>query len=83
MRFYKVLKDNLSKYFMKEVNVIKRGGGEEMTKLDIYWMSNEEWIREADDGFGYILKEDAPEEAQESYKRFLEQVEKATERGAM
>ncbi len=54
-----------------------------MTKLDYFWMSKEEWIKEKENGFGYELREDAPEEAKESYRHYLEQVEKATERGAM
>ena len=43
-----------------------------MTKLDHYWMTNEEWFEIKDD-LTYIIKPDAPKEAQESYKRYIKQ----------
>ena len=46
-------------------------------------MSKEEWIKEKEDGFGYVLREDAPEEAKESYRRYLEQRKSASERGSI
>lgn len=42
-----------------------------MKKLDMYWMSNRDWWEFK--GFIATLKEDAPIEAKESYKRYLEQ----------
>ena len=54
-----------------------------MTKLDNFWMSNEDWIEERESGFGWKLRDDAPEEAQESYKHYLEQLKEASKRGAV
>ncbi len=49
-----------------------------MRKLDLFWLSNEEWIYQVETG-AFLLKDDAPKEAQESYKHYLEQ--KKSERG--
>lgn len=43
-----------------------------MMKLERYWMSNRNWLEFTKDG--PVLKEDAPEEARESYKKYLEQM---------
>ena len=51
--------------------------GISMKKLDFYWASNREWwefknhIR--------VLRSDAPKEAQDSYKHYLEQCRKFDE----
>lgn len=42
-----------------------------MRKVDLYWMSNRDWISFTDNGV--ILKPDAPPEAQKSYAHYLEQ----------
>lgn len=42
-----------------------------MRKLDLYWMSNRDWIDFTD--YGVILRPDAPPEAQKSYAHYLEQ----------
>ena len=42
-----------------------------MTKLDLHWMSNQEWITFTK--YGPRLKPDAPSEAQESYQRYVAQ----------
>lgn len=43
-----------------------------MKALDFYWMSNKEWTR-IENG-QIVIKEDAPQKAQESYKRYLKQL---------
>ncbi len=43
-----------------------------MRKVDWYWHSNPDWW-EFRNHFA-VVKEDAPPEAQESYKRYLEQI---------
>jgi len=43
-----------------------------MTKLEHYWLSNKEWYRF--EGFKRVIKEDAPEAAKESYKKYLAQL---------
>ena len=54
-----------------------------MTKLDDFWMSNKDWIEERERGFGWKLRDDAPEEAKESYNHYLEQLMEASKRGAV
>lgn len=44
-----------------------------MTKLDTYWESNEDWYEYK--GFTPVLKDDAPEEAKESFRRYQLQLE--------
>lgn len=43
-----------------------------MTKLEHYWMSNKEWYHF--EGFKRVLNKDAPEEAQKSYQKYLQQL---------
>ena len=43
-----------------------------MRKLDFLWMSNDDWIIQRENGT-FTIKPDAPLEAQESYKHYLEQ----------
>lgn len=43
-----------------------------MRKLDLLWMSNDDWIIQRENGT-FMIKPDAPKEAQESYKHYLEQ----------
>lgn len=45
-----------------------------MKILEHYWMSNKDWWYWKN-GI-QILKDDAPPEAQESYKRYLEQIKR-------
>ena len=45
-----------------------------MTKLDLYWQSNSDWWELKN--HIPVVKKDAPPEAQESYKRYLEQLKK-------
>lgn len=45
-----------------------------MRRIDFYWMENDEWW-DVIDGRP-VVKPDAPKEAQESYKRYLEDVKK-------
>ncbi len=49
-----------------------------MRKLDYYWTTNTDWWERQENGVR-VIKIDAPKEAQESYKRYLEQ--KKSERG--
>lgn len=49
-----------------------------MIKLDFYWTTNRDWWEWKENG-SRVIKPDAPEEAQESYKHYLEQLN--SERG--
>ena len=49
-----------------------------MRKLDLYWRSNKNWFHWTENGDA-IINDDAPKEAQESYKRYLEQKKRAAE----
>ena len=42
-----------------------------MKKIDLFWQSNEDWW-EIKNGI-FVVKDDAPAEAKESYARYLEQ----------
>ena len=45
-----------------------------MKKLDLYWMSNDDWYGFADDEVGTpYLTEKAPPEARESFEHYLAQ----------
>ncbi len=44
-----------------------------MRKLDLYWMSNDEWIYQRENGT-FSLKESAPEKAKKSYQNYIEQI---------
>lgn len=53
-----------------------------MTKLDMHWLTNPDWyiMVKTEDGFyDDIIRDDAPPEAQESYKRYLSQLERIAE----
>ena len=52
-----------------------------MTKFDYFWRSNPEWVKYENRKF--VLKDDAPKEAKESYERYLKQREEATKRGTI
>lgn len=43
-----------------------------MRKLDFHWMDNENWFHQIENG-SFVVNDDAPPEAQDSYKRYLEQ----------
>ena len=47
----------------------------------MYWMSNKNWYHF--EGLKPVINDDAPEEAKESYKHYLEQVKEAKKRGAL
>lgn len=44
-----------------------------MVKLDLYWKTNKEWCY-FDEARGFVLREDAPLEAKESYKNYCKQL---------
>ena len=44
-----------------------------MRKLDYYWTTNKEWY-EWTENLERVIRPDAPPEAQESYKHYLEQI---------
>ena len=48
-----------------------------MKKLDFYWMSDSDWWELQN--HVPVLKSDAPQEAQDSYKQYLEQCRKFDE----
>lgn len=48
-----------------------------MKKLDYYWATNRDWV--SFEGCVVTLKPDAPKEAQDSYKHYLEQCRKFDE----
>ena len=50
-----------------------------MRKFDFHWMDNEDWFHQIENG-SFVVNDDAPPEAQESYKRYLEQSEYAEQR---
>lgn len=52
-----------------------------MTKLDLGWMANKDWIKY--DNMKFVIREDAPQIAQESYKRYLKQLKEASKRGSV
>lgn len=52
-----------------------------MTRLDVYWQNNENWYHY--EGFTPVINDDAPEEAKESFKRYLEQVKEKKKTGAL
>lgn len=43
-----------------------------MRKLDYYWRSNRDWYHRNEHGI-CVINDNAPPEAQESYKHYLEQ----------
>ena len=46
-----------------------------MRKLDYFWATNRDWWYRKENGVK-VLKKDAPPEAQESYKHYLEQIKR-------
>lgn len=50
-----------------------------MKRFDAYWLSNENWYHFTESG-ARVINDDAPLEAQESYKRYLEQTKDEEER---
>lgn len=51
-----------------------------MTKfLNTYWQTNKEWY-DLDENLDVYVKDDTPEEAKESFKRFLKEKEQAEKR---
>ena len=51
--------------WMRRIKIMKR--------LDFYWSSNTDWWEWKPNGMR-VIKPDAPKEAQESYKHYLEQI---------
>ena len=49
-----------------------------MRKFDYFWRSDKSWYYRTENGV-CVLKDDAPPEAQESYRHYLEQNHRATE----
>lgn len=47
-----------------------------MRKFDYHWMDNENWFHQLENGV-FVINDDAPLEAHESYKHYLEQSEQA------
>jgi len=43
-----------------------------MRKLNLYWRTNEEWYH-FDKNMNPVVNDDAPEEAKESYRQYLEE----------
>ena len=46
-----------------------------MTRLDLYWATNNEWFKFNEDGTAYLTPE-APPEAVESFENYKKQLEK-------
>ena len=44
--------------------------GDKMIAYDLYWKSNDDWW-EFDKNFDYVIKEDAPKEAKQSYENYV------------
>ena len=53
-----------------------------MTKLDFYWQSNKEWYH-LTENCDFVVNDDAPEEAKQSYQNYLKQVEEKSKTGAL
>ena len=49
-----------------------------MRKFDYFWKTNKSWFHRKKNGVA-VINDDAPQEAQESYKRYLEQSKRAAE----
>lgn len=49
-----------------------------MRKLDYFWMTKKEWYHQRENGT-FVLNDDAPKEAKESYHHYLEQRKHASE----
>ncbi len=49
-----------------------------MRKFDFFWKTNKNWYHRKENGAA-VINDDAPPEAQESYKRYLEQSKRADE----
>lgn len=47
-----------------------------MRKFDYHWMDDENWFHQLKNGV-FVVNDDAPPEAQKSYKHYLEQKERA------
>ena len=45
-----------------------------MKKYDFYWMTNKEWYHQLENGV-CVINDNAPIEAQESYRHYLEQTQ--------
>ena len=43
-----------------------------MRKLELYWRTNSDWFH-FDENLRAVINDDAPEEAKESYRRYMEQ----------
>ena len=57
-------------------------GGIKVIALDLFWMTDDTWydIIEREDGSSFSrIKDNAPSEAKNSYKRYIEQINKAAE----
>lgn len=50
-----------------------------MRNLDLFWASNRDWYEWTENG-DRVLKETAPQEAKESYARYIKQKKIAAER---
>lgn len=48
-----------------------------MRKYDYHWKDNDDWYQYNERGF-FEVRSDAPEEAKESYRRYLSQKERAS-----
>lgn len=51
-----------------------------MVQLDMYWASNDDWVEHT--SYGPQLKSNAPQEAQDSYKNYIEQLKDLEKRKA-
>ena len=54
-----------------------------MRKLEYFWASNKDWYY-LTENCDFVVRDDAPDEAKESYKKYLEQlrrIDRETERG--
>lgn len=53
-----------------------------MTKLDFYWKSNKAWYHLTENG-DFVVNDDAPEEAKQSYQNYKRQVREKRKTGAL
>ena len=51
-----------------------------MTRLDLYWMNNDDWYYKNENG-DFIIRDTAPQKAKDSFERYMRQYTAAEERG--
>ena len=53
-----------------------------MTKLNLYWKSKREWYHLTENG-DFVVNDDAPKKAKDSYKEYLNQLKAKSNNGIL